>query len=133
MNVKKVRFSNDTKFYDGASEYLNILRKIILDFLKGKIDNVDKIFLILNNYEYKLEILKFIIDEIRILQDKLDELSMDELYFNVFTCLKKKRCIPLIRYGLGISKEKLTTEHIPYISKLYSLLYNAHEILLNEI
>jgi len=85
-NIKKVKFSLDTKIHDGSTKKLLIFRKIVLNFLLKRIKRSTDILKILkkNSKKYNIEVLNFIVDEIIIIKYKLEDLLVNEIFNNVF-------------------------------------------------
>ena len=77
MKPKRICFSNDTKDFDGNSEHVMVFSKLVLDYFSGKIATSTDVLDVANKNEAYVN---YFIEELKILEDCLEELREDAIF-----------------------------------------------------
>jgi hypothetical protein len=126
VRQKRIRFTKNTKTHDGPSKNVELFYDVFKNFCKGKY-SVDKI---LNKINNDVDILNYFINEILIIKEKLEKINTETIFSNLLEeNTQYKNYIPFLRNGASISKEILTTKHLPIITKFLFELIIVKEML----
>ena len=126
VRQKRIRFTKNTKTHDGPSKKVELFYDVFKNFSKGKY-NIDKI---LNKIDNDIDILNYFINEILIIKEKLEKINTEIIFSNLLDeNTQFKKHIPFLRNGASITKETLTPDHLPIITRFLFELIFAKEML----
>ena len=125
---KRIRFADNTKDFDGPSKKVELFYDVFKNFSKGKY-NTDKILKKINN---DIDILNYFISEIVIIKEKLEKINTHNIFSNLLEeNIQCTKYVPVLRNGASVSKEKLTQDHLPIITKFLFELIIIRETIIN--
>jgi len=141
--TKKVRFSDDTKTFDGCSVENASFHYLIKYYLW--VDERTIFFKILKMVKDDIELLEFFITETNNIIERLEELESTQLYDFLFNEEKDeettdkdiyhskiKKNVPIARYGSRDTNEQLTLEHKICVLKFYNILVQVRNFIKNK-
>ena len=139
--VKKVKFKNNVKKYDGSSKLIYVYCQILEGFYNNKINNINDVLKITNN----IDCISFCLKELNIVKDKIiylknnkdkfeneirlneeyllnkefDEYWDDEFFINRIRNIKMKgSSIPLVRFGSRDCQYCVFIHDLTFIEKM---------------